>query len=189
MRHIGVNGFIWKDITMKRNEKVTEVENLKSRFQKTQVAILADYRGLSVSDLTDLRGRLRKSESSFKVVKNRLAKIAIKDTDYQVLDEHFKGTVSLTTSATDPVGPAKVLTEFAKENEKLKILIGAMDGKALSAKEVAQLASMPSREELLAKLVGSMQAPIQNMANVLAQTIRQVLNVLNAVKEQKEKTA
>lgn len=172
---------------MNRNEKVVEVDALKSRFEKAQIAILADYRGLTVAQVTDLRAKLKQGASSLKIVKNRLAKIAIQETNYAVLNDHFKGTVSLTTSAADPINPAKILTEFAKANEKFKLIAAAMDGKLLSVKQIEQLAKTPSRNELLSRLLGSFQAPVQNMANVLVQIPRQLVNVLSAIKEQKEK--
>ena len=171
---------------MNRAEKAAEVEKLKSRFVTAQLMILADYKGLSVASITDLRSKLREKQSSLKVVKNRLAKIAIKDTPVDVLNDHFVGATAIATTEIDPTGPAKVLTDFAKDNESLKIKIGFMDGKALDLNAIKTLASLPSKEELIVKLLGSMQAPATNLVNVLSQIPRQLVNVLSAIKEQKE---
>ncbi len=171
---------------MNRSEKTKEIESLKARFVKSQLTILTEYKGLSVADITDLRRKLREKSGSLKVVKNRLAKIAAKDTNHEVLATHFKETVAMATCAADPTGPAKVLVEFAKTNEKLKIKVALLDGKIISQNEVKALADMPSKEQLIAMLLGSMQAPAQNLVRVLAQIPRQVVQVLSAVKTQKE---
>ena len=177
-----------KDETMNRAEKADEVALLKERFTASQIAILTDYKGLDVASLTSLRRQLDETESQFKVVKNRLAKIAIKDTSAECLEEHFVGTTAVATS-NDPTGPAKVLAKFAKENENLKIRVGILDGKLLDLKNIEQLASMPSKDELIAKMMGSLQAPATNLVGVLSQLPRQVVNVLDAVRKQKEAQA
>jgi len=171
---------------MNRAEKSTEIESLKARFSKSLMTILADYKGLSVASLTDLRNNLRQRDSSFKVVKNRLAKIAIQDTPAKVLDEHFVGTTAVATTETDPAGPAKVIVDFAKENESLKIKAGYLDGKLIDLNEIKALANLPAKEELIAKLMGSMLAPASNLVSVLVQIPRQLVNVLSAIKDQKE---
>ncbi len=172
---------------MNRTEKAAEIEGLKSRFVNSQLTILAEYKGLSVSALTTLRRKLRDSSSTLKVIKNRLAKIAVKDTLAQPLTEYFVGTVAATTTSGDPAATAKVLTEFAKDNELLKLKVGLLNGKAIDAKGLKALASLPSKEELVAKLMGSMQSPARNLVYVLSQIPRQLVTVLSAVKDQKEK--
>jgi|APSaa5957512535_1039671.scaffolds.fasta_scaffold48914_3 large subunit ribosomal protein L10 len=170
---------------MNRAEKAAEIELLKERFASSQIAILTDYRGLDVASITSLRRQLDESQTNFKVVKNRLAKIAVKDTSAEPLSEYFVGTTAVATS-DDPTGPAKVLMKFAKDHEQLKIRIGLLDGKLLDLKSVEQLATMPSKDELIAKLMGSMQAPATNLVGVLSQIPRQVVSVLDAVRKQKE---
>lgn len=174
---------------MNRTQKAQEIESLKERFAKSQLTILTEYKGLTVSEMTELRGKLRETSSTLKVVKNRLAKIAIKGTDHEPLTDSFKDTVAVATAGEDPTGPAKVLVDFAKANEKLSIKAALLDGKVISENEVKALASMPSKEELIAKLMGSMQAPAQNLVGVLSQIPRQVVQVLSAVKAHKEENA
>lgn len=173
---------------MNRQEKVAEVQRLQDAFSKSAVAILTGYRGLTVSAVTDLRRKLKEKSSSLKVVKNRLAKIAIKGTPYEILSDQLVGPVALVTSDTDPVSPAKVLTDFAKDNEKLQLKVGVLQGNLLKIKDIEALSKMPSREELIAKLMGSMQAPMQNLVSVLSQIPRQIVNVLEAVRKQKEQS-
>jgi large subunit ribosomal protein L10 len=174
---------------MNRTEKATEVESLREQIAKSQITIVADYKGLTVAAVNDLRRQLFGRSSRFKVVKNRLAKIAIKGSPAEVLTVHLKGTAAIATSDTDAAGASKVLSEFAKTNELLKIKAGFLDGKLLSAKDIQTLANLPSKEELISKLMSSMQAPMSNLVSVLAQIPRQVVNVLSAVRDQKEKTA
>lgn len=172
---------------MNREQKVAEVESLKEKFAKSQLTVLANYKGLDVAAVTELRKKLFEKESQFKVVKNRLAKIAIKDTPFEALEEYFSETTAVTTVAEDVTGSAKVLTDFAKGNESLQIKAGFLDGKVIDAKEIKALASMPTKEELIAKLLGSMQAPATNLVSVLSQIPRQLVQVLAAVQDQKEK--
>lgn len=174
---------------MNRSEKAAEIESLRERFASARLTILADYKGLSVASLTELRSQLRESSSTLKVIKNRLAKIAVEGSTAESLKDHFVGTTAVCTSTDDPVGPAKVLVEFAKKNEQLKIKLGLLKEKPLDLSEIKALAELPSKEELLAKLVGSMNAPATNLANVLSQIPRQLVNVLSAIKDQKEQNA
>jgi len=174
---------------MNRTEKNEEIKLLKDKFSKAQLAILADYKGISSNDFNDFRKKLREKGSTIKVIKNRLAKIAAQGTEYEVLVNHLTGTVALATTEVEPTAQAKVITEFAKSNEKVQIKIAAMQGKLISVQEVEALAKLPSKEELIAKLMASMQAPAQNFVSVLAQIPRQVVNVLAAIRDQKEKGA
>lgn len=171
---------------MNREQKAAEIENLKDRFCKAALTILADFRGLSVADMTSLRAELRRTNASFKVVKNRLARIAIQDTPAAVLSEHFVQTTAIATTEADPTGPARILTKFAKDNENLKIKIGVMDGQTLDEDKIKELASLPSKEELVAKLMALCQAPLTNLVNVLSQIPRQLVNVLSAIKDKKQ---
>lgn len=172
---------------MDRNQKGAEVVALKERFAKVQLAILADYQGLKVNDINQLRLRLREKGACLKVVKNRIAKIALKGTAFEAFAEHFEGTSAIATTETDPSGPAKVLVDFVKEFETVQIKAASMAGKTLSKQDIVALANLPSKEELLAKLMGSMMAPARNWVSVLAQIPRQLVNVLAAVRDQKEK--
>lgn len=171
---------------MNRTEKTQEVAKLKSQFEKAKFAILTDYRGVSVSQVTGLRRMLREKATRFKVIKNRLAKIAAEGTPFLSLKDHFKGTVALALTEGDPTSSAKVLSDFAKDNEKFQLKMGFLNGKVLTVKDVQALANMPSKEELIAKLLGSMQAPARNLVSVLSQIPRQLVQVLGAIQKQKE---
>lgn len=166
---------------MNRAQKTQEVELLKQKISDSQVVILVDYKGVAVNDFNDLRKKLREKDAEIKVIKNRLAKLAVRDSDNDILSDHFSGTIAMATSVTDPTSPAKVLVDF----EKMDIKAGAIGGKIISVDEIKALASMPSKEELIAKLLGSMQAPMNNLVSAMAQIPRQLVNVLSAVRDQK----
>ncbi|MBF0103687.1 MAG: 50S ribosomal protein L10 [Deltaproteobacteria bacterium] len=171
---------------MNRTEKAAEIDRLKERFSGAMLAILTDYKGLSVAKLTDLRRKLRANQATYKVVKNRLAKIAVKDTPLGELGSHFVGTTAIALSKTNPTGPAKVLIDYAKTEELLKIKAGYLDGKIIGINEISSLANLPSKEELIAKLLGSLNAPATNLVSVLSQIPRQLVTVLSAIRDQKE---
>lgn len=173
---------------MNRQEKSTEVEVLKGQFSKAQIMILSDYKGLSVESLSGLRKKLFEKGSQVKVLKNRLAKLALKGTEMESsVVPHLVGTTAVTLSDTDPVGPAKVFTDFAKDNEFFKFKVAVLKGKALSLAQLDSLAKLPSREVLIAQLMGSMTAPARNLVSAMAQIPRKLVNVLAAIRDQKEK--
>lgn len=176
-------------MSMNRAEKTAEIENLKSQLANSQLTILTDYKGLSVASVTDLRRKLRAKSSVFKVVKNRLARIAVKDTTHAVVADHFKGTTAVATSISDLTGPAKVITDFLKDNEILKFKTAVLNGKVLDFNQIKALASLPSKEELVAKMLGSLNAPATNLVSVLSQIPRQLVTVLSAIRDQKEQAA
>lgn len=170
---------------MNRTEKQQAVKSFSEKMQKAKACVFADYRGLTVSQMTVLRRKLHAAKSSINVVKNRLAKHALKDLSIQGLDEYLKGPTAVAYSEIDQIMPAKVLVEFAKDNEKLKLKAGFMDGKVLSIAMLKELASLPSREILLARFLGTLNAPATNFVGVLAAIPRQLVTVLNALKEKK----
>ncbi|MFO1464693.1 MAG: 50S ribosomal protein L10 [bacterium] len=170
---------------MNREEKAQAVEELKVRFQKASVTLLAEYQGLTVSELTKLRQELRKNQSELKVVKNTLAGLAIQGTEMEPLTKLFTGPIAVVTTEKDPVAPAKVLVKFAKEFEKAKIKGGFLSGKTMGAAEIETLSKLPSREEMLAKLLGSMNAPAQNLVNVMSAMPRKLVTVLAAIRDKK----
>ncbi len=171
---------------MIRQEKGNEIELLKKKMISSSIAILSDNNGLTVADITKLRVQLRKENASLKVSKNTLAKKAIVGTTHETLAPYFKGPTMLVTTEHDPVQSAKVLVKFAEDNEKFTLKAGFLDGKLMSVKELVSLSKLPSREELLAKLLGSMQAPAQNLVNVLAAIPRQLVTVLAAIRDKKQ---
>ncbi|PIR20478.1 MAG: 50S ribosomal protein L10 [Deltaproteobacteria bacterium CG11_big_fil_rev_8_21_14_0_20_47_16] len=171
---------------MNRTEKANEVSQLKQRFEKSKSMIFADYRGLSVAEITELRQKLSAQQSTMKVVKNRLAKLAFKDLNVEGMDDYLKGPTAIASSDADAVVPAKILVDFAKDHEKLQLRAGYMDGIVLDLKAIMALAKLPSREVLLAKMLGSLNAPASNLVNVLAAVPRSLVTVLAAVRDSKE---
>jgi large subunit ribosomal protein L10 len=140
-------------------QKKAVVAEVTEQFKDAQAALVAEYRGLTVAQMTDLRSKARKSDIYLRVVKNTLARRAIQGSEFECMKDQFTGPLALAISK-DPVAVAKMLSEFAKDNDKLKIRAGAMSGKLMSIEQVQALAKLPSREQLLAILAGTMQAPL-----------------------------
>ncbi len=170
---------------MNRSSKAQLVSELADKLAGAKAAFLADYRGLNVDKLNQLRGELRKAGAEYQVVKNTLLKLAAKDTHTECLNDDMAGPTALTIAGSDPVAPAKVLSEFAKANDKFVLRAGALDGKKLTAAEIQALAELPSREELLAKMLGSLNAPVSNFVGVLAAVPRSLVQVLAAIQDKK----
>jgi len=171
---------------VRREQKVKEVESLQERLEKAKTLIFTEYRGLKVSEMNELRSRLRKEDSSFKVVKNRLMKRVLKERGLDTLMGHFVGPTAVASSEVDPISPAKVLVAFAKDHKKLLFKGGYMEGTELAPEDVESLARMPSREELLSRALASLMAPATNMAGVLAAVPRKLVYAINAIKETKQ---
>ncbi len=170
-------------------EKQAVVAEVSEQVARAQAIVLAEYRGLEVGNMTALRREARKSGVYLRVLKNTLARRAVKDTPFEKLADHMVGPLVYGISS-DPVATAKVLSEFAKgSNEKFVIKAGGMPNAVISAKEVAALASMPSREQLLATLMGTMQAPIAKFVQTLNEVPGKFVRTLAAVRDQKEKAA
>lgn len=168
-----------------KKEVVAEVS---ARVATAQAIVLAEYRGLPVEDITNLRKQARASGVYLRVLKNTLARRAVQGTPFEKLADQMVGPLAYGISE-DPVAAAKVLQAYAKANDKLVIKAGAMPGQVLSAKEVGSLASMPSREELLAKLLGTMQAPVAKFVQTLNEVPSKFVRTLAALRDQKEKAA
>jgi large subunit ribosomal protein L10 len=164
------------------------VAEVSERLKKAQSVVLAEYRGLPVEDITVLRSKARASGVYLRVLKNTLARRAVQGTPFEKLADQMVGPLAYGIS-DDPVAAAKVLHAYAKTNEKLVIKAGAMAGQLMSAKEVGQLATMPSREELLARLLGTMQAPIAKFVQTLNEVPGKFVRTVAAVRDQKEKAA
>jgi len=165
---------------MNREEKAASVEMLNDKFKEAPIAILAHYRGLSVEQMSTLRREVRAADGEVLVAKNRLARLAVKDTPYEPLTELLSGPSALAFGYSDPVGVAKALQDFAEDNEALEIKGAVMEGEAIDAAKVKQLASMPTRDELRAKLLALMMTPAQQFVRVLAAPAQQFLQVLSA---------
>lgn len=169
-------------------EKKEVVAEVSERLKQAQTVVLAEYRGIKVEDITGLRREARASGVYLRVLKNTLARRAVQGTPFEKLADQMVGPLAYGIS-DDPVAAAKVLSAYAKKNEKLVIKGGAMPNLVMSAKEVGQLATMPSREELLAKLMGTMQAPIAKFVQTLNEVPGKFVRTVAAVRDQKEKAA
>lgn len=170
---------------MNREEKGQVVDEVRASLERSRVAVVAHYRGLTVSEMTALRRKFRESGSEFQVVKNTLAKRAAQGTPFENLSTLLRGPTSLATSM-DPVAPAKVLDDFAKEHPNLQIVGGILDGKVVDAQGIVALAKLPSREVLLSRMLGSLNAPIQGFVGVLAALPGSLVRVLDQIQKQKE---
>ncbi len=171
---------------MNLSEKKRITEDLHERFSKAQVVIIADYKGLDVTSVTKLRSELRNENVEFQVAKNSLIIRAAQDTDTALLTDYCKGPNAVALSYDDPVAPAKVLSKFAKENDKLEIKVGVMNGKVLMTDDINALADLPSRDVLLGQILSAMNGVPTSFVRVLNEVPRQMLNVLQAIKDQKE---
>lgn len=171
---------------LNNSQKKEVVERLAKAFKESEISILVDYKGLNVLKMTELRAQLRKEGIQIEVVKNSLMALASEGTDAALMKDFFKGPNALVLSKKDPVAPAKILINFAKDNDKLEIKAGALSGKLLNPEEIKQLAKLPSKEELLGKLVYTLNAVPTSFVNVLSGVSRAFVNVLNAIKDQKE---
>jgi large subunit ribosomal protein L10 len=169
-------------------EKKALVAEVGAKVAQAQAIVLAEYRSLGVADITQLRAKARGSGVYLRVLKNTLARRAVADTPFSGLAQHMKGPLMYGISP-DPVAAAKVLQEFAKGNEKLVITAGAMPNQVMTSKEVAALANLPSRQQLLATLVGTMQAPIAKLARTLNEVPGKFVRTLAAVEQAKQKQA
>ena len=148
-------------------QKKQVVAQLVETLKSAQAGVLVDYRGITVEQDTQLRAKLREAGVEYKVVKNTLTRFAAKEVGFEELDEQLNGPTALAISTTDAVAPAKVISDFAKEVEAIQIKAGFVDGKVISLDEVKTLASTPSREVLIAKIMGSLNAPISKLVRTL----------------------
>jgi large subunit ribosomal protein L10 len=162
-----------------RSQKEKQVEELRGIFDGAELMVLTHQSGLTVAESTDLRSKMRESGARFKVTKNRLARLAIEGTKFAELADQFKGPTAIAYSE-DPVAAAKVVVDFAKDNEKLVVIGGALNDKVLETNEIDALAKLPSLDQLRGKLVGLLQAPATKVAGVLQAPAGQLARVFSA---------
>jgi len=174
-----------KGVDVNREDKQRVVEEMHAAWSEVNTGVVTHYRGLSVADMSELRSSLRAADVSLRVVKNTLARRAAEGTGFKLAEDLFAGPVAI-AYGNDPVGLARVLSDFAKGNEALKILGGVLDGKRLEKAGVSALASLPSREVLLARMLGSMQSPLSGFVRTLHEVPTSFVRVLAAVRDQKQ---
>ena len=169
---------------LEKKQKITE--DLHERFSKSVIVVVADYKGLDVSSMNALRRKLREEDIEFQVAKNTLLIRAAKDTEVALIEDYFKGPSAVALSYTDPVAPAKILAQFAKDNQKLEIKGGVLKNKVLDVDAIKALAKLPSREVLLGQLLSVLNEVPTAFVRTIAEIPRSLLNVLTAIRDQKE---
>ncbi len=169
-----------------RSEKAAKVAEIRELLANAKCAVLVDFCGLSVAQDTALRRKMREAGVTYRVVKNTLLRIAAQEAGIEGLEQVLEHNTAIAVAKEDPVAVAKIVCDCAKETKILKVKIGLLDGKAISAEEVKALAALPPKEVLIAKVLGSMNAPISGLVNVLQGTIRNVVYALDAVRKAKE---
>ena len=167
-------------------EKKRIADDLKKRFDKSTIVILTDYKGLNVESMNALRRKLREANAEYQVVKNSLLVRASEGNDVALIKDQFKGPSAIALSYDDPVAPAKALTDFIKDNKNFEIKLGVLNGKVIDLDGIKALSSLPTREVLLAQVLSTMNAVPTSLVTALSDVPRRLLNVLQAIKEQKE---
>lgn len=166
-------------------QKKELVKDMASRVKEAKSVVFADFKGVKVKDLTSLKKELRKEGIDFKVSKKTLINIAFKEAGIELDTKKMEGQVAVSISTQDEVAPAKIISNFSKKNENLKILGGVLESKLMDMEQVKALAKLPSKEELLAKLVGTIKAPVSGFVNVCAGNLRGLVQVLKSISEAK----
>jgi large subunit ribosomal protein L10 len=171
---------------VKLDQKKEIVQGLNEKFSSSAVVILTDYKGLNVAKMNELRRKLQEANVEYQVVKNTLLRRAAEGTDVAAIVDQFTGPSAVAISMEDPVAPAKVLSDFAKDNDKLEIRAAVMEGKALGPDGIKALSSLPSREVLLGQLLNALNGVPTSLVRVLNAVPQNLMNVLAAIKDQKE---
>ncbi len=169
--------------------KSEKIDAMKEKFEKAQVAVVTEYKGYSVEEITTLRRNLQKEGGDYMVTKNTLAKIAAKGTNYEAIADLCKGPIALAFGFEDQVSPAKVVSKFIKDSKKGEIIGAVLEGNLLSADEAKALANLPSKEELYAKMLGSINSPASGIVGSVNAVMASLTRAIAAVRDQKEKSA
>lgn len=171
---------------MARPEKVSEVETLKDRLSRARTVVLTDFRGLTVAEINQLRARLREARVEYRVVKNRLLRIAAREAGIEGLDRYLEGPTGAAFGYEDPVLPAKIIHDFIRQMRKLETKGGVVDRRAVTPQEIRALADLPPRPVLLAQLAGSIQGPLYGLMNVLTGPGRGLVVALDQIRRGRE---
>ncbi len=166
--------------------KENKISQIKEKIDKAQVAIVTEYKGYTVEEITNLRRALQKEDGDYMVTKNTLAKIAIKGTPYEILADAMKGPIALAFGYGDQVAPAKALSKFIKDTKKGEILAAVMDGKLMTAKEAQALATLPSKSEIYAKMLGCINSPASGIVGGINGVMSALVRAVAAVRDQKQ---
>lgn len=173
---------------MRKEDKIRFVQEWSEEIKEMPFAVLVDYRGLTVAEVTDLRARMREARGFYKVVKNNLASRAVPGTPLEGLGGHFRGPCAVAYSSENPVGVAKLLVNYGKDKQALQIKVGIIEGRILDLDGIKELSSLPSRLELLTKLAWLLNSPIQGLASALNNIVGNLARVLGQVAKHKEGT-
>jgi large subunit ribosomal protein L10 len=171
---------------MPRPEKIEAVENLKIKFSAAKGIVLADYTGLTVSEANELRRKCRAAGVEYTVVKNTLARIAVKEAEIADLDKQFDGPIAVAMSDADSIAPARVLADFRREFQKLTFKGGYVEGRLFSPEQIREIASLPPREGLLAQIIGAVNAPMAQIVWTLEGMLRSLVSIIDQVSKQGE---
>lgn len=178
-----------EEAVLKKSTKASLIEEVQDKLKRANATFITEYQGIKAQDMNEFRANLGKSSMDFKVIRNTLARRAVKGTPIESIISELKGPTAIAFSYADAAAAAKTLVNYAKEQPKLKLRIGTLGNKVITAAEIKGLAELPSREVLLARMLGSMKAPMTGIAGVLAGVPRKFLYALNAVKDQKAANA
>ena len=172
-------------MSLSLDQKKVVISEATEAIASARAGVLAEYRGFNVQQLTSLRTAARNAGVWIKVVKNNLARLAVRDSDFECLAEHFTGPVIFSASE-DPVAVARVMATFAKDNENFRITVGAMNGNLMDQAMILRLSTLPGRDELIAKLIGTIRAPVQKFVSTLNEVPGKAVRTLAAIAEAKE---
>lgn len=174
---------------MNRSEKAVIIEDIKRRSDAASFAALTDFKGMTVEELTGLRVKLRQAGGEYHVVKNTLGRIALTDGKHDVIKDKFHENIGVALAFEDPVQVAKALSDFAKQSKLFKLRCGSLDGKEMSAEQIDSLAKLPGKPQLLAQMLGTMNAVPTNFVSLFANIIRSLLYALKAIEDQKQNSS
>jgi large subunit ribosomal protein L10 len=171
----------------RREQKVEQVELLTEKLKKAKVAVLTDYRGLKVSQIQELRGKLRGGDVEYRVIKNTLARRAAEAAGFPAMKDEIKGPVAIAFGYDDLGVPSRLLNEFVRATRlKVEVVGGLVEGRVFSADQIKQLADLPSREVLIAQLMGTLQSPVAQLVGIMQTPLQQLMGLLNAYKTKLE---